>query len=555
MKPTLRIIRMLCLTLVIVLGAFALAGCTASQKDTAPKGRGAVADAEPDTSAYIVAIEDEPDTVDFQCTSIHYTVAQNVFNRLVEMEYDDKGDMQILPSLAERWEVSEDGKSYTFHLRPGVRFSNGSDLTASDVQYTFIRLLTHPNSCNRDIVDDIAGAQALESGQTDVLAGFTVLNDLDFVITLDFPFQAFLACLSMPGASILDQQTTEAAGERFGIDAAWTIGTGSFILEKWIPGEGLLLAANPDCWQGAPRCQGLDLRFVTDSKEVRRMFDRGEIDMLDLDEVGNTAEYYLHGDIYQSRLFHVPRIGITYIALNETIAPLNDVRVRKAMQLSLNRAILLTAVYGGRGEVENGIYPHGLYGFNPDLPEIPCDPEAARQLLAEAGFTEGFDLTVSVNSSSTRWELSVLRLAVSMWNDIGIRASIEVINESEFMRLRKSGRLACYTALWTADYNDPDNFIYTFFGDRENTTFRSLCYPREDVVERVRLARTITDPEARLREYRELERIIVQEDAAWIPLYSRLRYYITSKRLQGIQASWNGSVKNMYREMSVTEGE
>ena len=212
MKPTLRIIRMLCLTLVIVLGAFALAGCTASQKDTAPKGRGAVADAEPDTSAYIVAIEDEPDTVDFQCTSIHYTVAQNVFNRLVEMEYDDKGDMQILPSLAERWEVSEDGKSYTFHLRPGVRFSNGSDLTASDVQYTFIRLLTHPNSCNRDIVDDIAGAQALESGQTDVLAGFTVLNDLDFVITLDFPFQAFLACLSMPGASILDQQTTEAAG-------------------------------------------------------------------------------------------------------------------------------------------------------------------------------------------------------------------------------------------------------------------------------------------------------------------------------------------------------
>ena len=119
------------------------------------------------------------------------------------------------------------------------------------------------------------------------------------------------------------------------------------------------------------------------------------------------------------------------------------------------------------------------------------------------------------------------------------------------MRLRKSGQLACYTALWTADFNDPDNFVYTFFGNSENTRFRSLCYPREDVMERVRLARTIADPEERLAEYRDLERTIVQEDAAWIPLYSRLRFYVTSERLEGICASWNGSVKNMYREMSI----
>ena len=201
--------------------------------------------------------------------------------------------------------------------------------------------------------------------------------------------------------------------------------------------------------------------------------------------------------------------------------------------------------------VENGIFPHGLYGFDPELPEIPCDPEEAKKLLDEAGYPDGFDLTVSVNSSSTRWELDVLRLAASMWEKVGVRAVIDVIDESEFMRLRKSGGLACYTAQWMADFNDPDNFIYTFFGDRENTVFRSLCYPREDVMERVRLARAITDPEERIREYRDLERIIVQEDAAWIPLFSRLRYYVTSERLEGFQASWNGSVKNRYREMSI----
>lgn len=505
----------------------------------------------PDTSRFLVAVEDEPDTVDFQCTSIHYTVAQNVFNRLVEMENDENGEMQILPSLAESWELSDDGRTYTFHLRKDVAFSNGSPLTASDVQYTFTRLLTHPGSCNRDIVDGILGAEALMNGTADHLEGLNILGEMDFSITLEYPFQAFLACLSMPAASILDQETTEEAGDRFGIDPDWTIGTGSFILWKWIPGEGLLLTANKDCWQGPPCCEGLDLRFVTDSKEIRRMFERGNIDVLDLDEVGNTAEFFLHGSAYQGRLFSVPRIGITYIALNEAIAPLNDVRVRKALQLSLNRDMLLSAVYGGRGSLENGIFPHGLYGYNPELPEIPYDPEEAMRLLAEAGYSDGLDLTVSVNSASTRWEMSVLRLAASTWSKIGIRARIDVIDESEFMRLRKSGQLACYTALWSADFNDPDNFIYTFFGNKENTSFRSLCYPKEDVMERIQNARAIVDPEERIREYQDLERIIVQEDAAWIPLYSRLRYYVTSKRLKGIQASWNGSVKNKYREMSI----
>lgn len=510
---------------------------------------------EPDVSKFLVAVEDEPDTVDFQCTSIHYTIAQNVFNRLVEMENDANGDMEIRPSLAESWEISEDGKDYTFHLRDGVTFSNGEALTSSDVQYTFERLLTHPDSCNQDIVDIVAGASALQNGEADKLEGFRVIDDLDFVITLEQPFEAFLACLSMPGASILDKETTTEAGERFGKDPEWTIGTGSFVLWQWTPKEGMLLTANKNCWQGAPKCEGLYLRFVNDAREIRRMFENGEIDVLDLDELGNAAEFFLHGSEYQDRIFSVPRIGITYIALNESIKPLNDVRVRKAMQLSLDRAMLLAAVYGGRGNVENGIFPQGLYGHNPDLPEISYDPQEAKKLLTEAGYRNGFDLTVSVNSASTRWELSVLQMAASMWEEVGIRATINVIDESDFMSGRKSGELACYTAQWMADFNDPDNFIYTFFGNSHNTTYRSLCYPREGIMNRIQQARTISDPKARISEYQDLERIIVQEDAAWIPLYSRMRYYVTSERLEGIQASWNGSVKNKYREMSIVTKE
>ena len=504
-----------------------------------------------DVSHFLVAVEDEPDTIDFQCTSIHYTIAQNVFNRLVEMENDENGNMEILPSLAKSWEISEDGRYYTFHLQENVEFSNGKPFTASDVQFTFERLLTHPDSCNKDIVDIIYGADALENGETDHLEGFQVLSDLDFVIQIKQPFEAFLACLTMPGASILDEETTTVAGDLFGKDAKWTIGTGSFVLRKWTPGEGMLLTANQRCWMGPPKCEGLDLRFVNDAREIRRMFEVGEIDVLDLDEVGNSAEFFLRGSEYKDRIFSVPRIGIAYIALNESIAPLDDVRVRKALQLALDRPTLLSAVYGGRGNIENGIFPHGLYGFNPNLDEIPYDPEGAKKLLAEAGYEDGFDLTVSVNSASTRWELQVLQMAASMWEAVGVKAKVEVIDESDFMTNRKSGKLACYTAQWMADFNDPDNFIYTFYGNTNNTTFRSLCYPREDVMNRVQRARTIQDPEKRITEYQNLERIIVQEDAAWIPLFSRMRYYAISERLGGIQASWNGSVKNKYREMSI----
>lgn len=506
---------------------------------------------EPDESTFLVAIEEEPDTVDFQRTSIHYTIATNVFNRLVEMEPDATGTVAVTPSLADSWEESKDGKTYTFHLHEGVTFSNGSPLTSSDVCYSFTRLLTHPDSCSQDIVENIKGAAELEAGKTDKLEGFNVIDDLNFSITLEEPFEAFLACLSMPGASIMDEESASAAGDVFGMDPEHTIGTGPFVLKEWEAGKGMKLVANETCWSGLPACAGLDLRFITDAGEVRKLFDNGELDIMDLDDQDSAAEFYVHGESYRDRIYEVPQIGITYIALNESIAPLDDVRVRKALQLGLDRDALLSAVYSGRGAVENGIYSHGLYGFNPDLPTIPHDQTEAQKLLAEAGYPDGFDLTFYVKSSSTQWEMTLAKQAATMWETIGVRTNIEVLPESDFMSLRKSGKLACYTATWTADYNDPDNYIYTFYGNKDNTTFRSLCYPREDIMDRVRKARGIIDPAARLKEYQGLERIIAQEDAAWIPLFSRTRLYVTSKRLKNFQHAWNGSVKNVYSKMSI----
>ncbi|WP_029323367.1 ABC transporter substrate-binding protein [Butyrivibrio sp. AE3004] len=539
----------LCLLMATALLTSMLSGCTSAADNAG--GVKEEANAEPDVSKFLIAVEEEPDTVDFQCTSIHYTIAQNVFDRLVEMENNAHGSAVVLPSLAKEWEVSDDELTYTFHLRDGVTFSNGSALTASDVLYSFTRLLTHPDSCNQDIVDVIAGADKLQSGETDQLEGFKVLGDLDFSITLEEPFAAFLPCLSMPGASIMDEETTVNAGERFGIDPEWTIGTGSFILWKWNKGEGMLLKANKDCWNGAPKCEGVNLKFMSDADEISALFEKGELDILDLDGLGSVADKYLEDDSYKDRLFRAHPVGITYIALNESIEPLNDVSVRKALQLALDRQALLDSSLNGKGEIEQGIFPHGLSGYNEDLAEIAYDPDAAASLLAEAGYGDGFEMTISVKSSVSSWEKPMMEDVASMWDKIGVKATVEVIDEAEWMKLRKSGKLSCYEATWTADFNDPDNFIYTFFGNKENTTFRSLCYPREDIMERVSDARAIADKDERIKEYRELEQTIIQEDAAWIPLFSRIRYYVKGERLGGIKASWNGSVKNNYRNMTI----
>lgn len=535
-----------CLSVVLLLGLSA--ACSGGPEAGGPGG------AAPGTELageVLRIVGDEPDTVDPQCTSEHYNVALNVFDRLVEVRPLPGGTSEIRPSLAESWEISPDGREYTFHLHENVVFSNGSPLTSSDVGFTLTRLLTHPDACNRDLAEEILGAEALENGETDTLEGFRILSDRDFVITLKAPCAAFLACLSTPGASILDEESTTEAGDGFGTDPALTVGTGPFRLLEMNAGSGMLMEANAGCWSGPPRCRGLAVHYVGDTETRRLMFENGKLDILDLEDIGGEAEYFIHGDIYQDQLRHGPRVGITYLALNQSVEPLGDVRVRRALQLALDRKLLLDAVYSGRGTVENGILPRGLIGHNPDLPAIPFDPEAARALLREAGYGDGFDLEISVSGVPTENTMDLLKIIVSMWEEVGVRAAVVSLDEDDYMTRRKAGQLACYLSNWSADYNDPNNFLYTFFGSRENTDGRSLCYPDEAVMERVRQARSIVDEEQRIRAYQDLERRIIQEDAAWIPLFSREHYFVINKRVKGFQVPWNGWSNTCYRDVAL----
>ena len=505
-----------------------------------------------DTTGYLIAaLNADIQTADVQKTSKDYEVPFNIFDRLVDVEVDADGNSKIVPSLAESWDISDDGLEYTFHLRQGVKFHNGNDFTAEDVAYTFHRMLTVEGGVNTEFIDQIKGADELLAGETDTLEGVEVVDDYTVKVTLKEPFAGFLASISSPGVSIYDSEATEAAGDQFGMDPAVTVGTGPFEFASWSFNNQLVLTRNEDYWKGASGLPGVVIKIIPDTETQSMMFESGELDILDLDYAADSVDRFT--ETYPDQIVQGPRVGIVYFTMNFNKEPFQDVRVRKAVQMSIDRQAILDALYGGRGQVEQGIFPHGLIGFNPDQEEIKYDPEAAKALLAEAGYADGFDMEIAADSSASDTMTMALEIVSDQLAEVGIRAEIKNYDESTWLETRKSGELGSFMSTWSADYNDPDNFIYTFFGNEEKTRIRSINYPDTEVMERVAKARTIVNEDERLAEYKALEEKIIHEDAAWVPMFSRLHLFAVSKRVQGFAPLWSGLSDQLFYNISLSE--
>ena len=538
----------------------ALTGCGGSKtSDTTDNTAGAenestaeVKGVDVDTTGYLIAaLNADIQTADVQKTSKDYEVPFNIFDRLVDVEVGTDGNSKIVPSLAESWDISDDGLEYTFHLRQGVKFHNGNDFTAEDVAYTFHRMLTVEGGVNTEFIDQIKGADELLAGETDTLEGVEVVDDYTIKVTLKEPFAGFLASISSPGVSIYDSEATEAAGDQFGMDPAVTVGTGPFEFSSWSFNNQLVLTRNEDYWKGASGLPGVVIKIIPDTETQSMMFESGELDILDLDYAADSVDRFT--ETYPDQIVQGPRVGIVYFTMNFNKEPFQDVRVRKAVQMSIDRQAILDALYGGRGQVEQGIFPHGLIGFNPDQEEIKYDPEAAKTLLAEAGYADGFDMEIAADSSASDTMTMALEIVSDQLAEVGIRAEIKNYDESTWLETRKSGELGSFMSTWSADYNDPDNFIYTFFGNEEKTRIRSINYPDTEVMERVAKARTIVNENERLAEYKALEEKIIHEDAAWVPMFSRLHLFAVSKRVQGFAPLWSGLSDQLFYNISLSE--
>lgn len=519
-------------------GAPAASSGSSASSETASEAAGTAAGSD---GTLRLAWDKDIQTMDVHKTTDNYMVPLNVFDRLFEIEPDENGTPQLVPSLVEDYTVSDDGLTYSFTLRSGVKFSDGTPLTANDVKYTFTRMVGLPESVQSYMGEVIAGAAELQAGETEELTGIAVTDDTHFTITLIAPFAGFLYELATPACSIMSEANVTAAGDEFGQEPAQTIGSGPYVVTSWTRDSGMVLDLNPNYWGETPDVTHVEISVVPDPSTMSMMFQNGELDLLDCDYLDSAVVDSTYRTQYADQIVTGNRLATTYLALNENIEPLNNVQVRKAIQMAIDRQTILDSVYSGDGTLVDGIYPEGLIGYSEDNQGwLTYDPEGAKELLAEAGYADGFTMELASDSSASSSVLLVLQIIQQNLADVGITAEIKSYDEASWLDLRNSGEMNAFVATWTADYNDPDNFIYTFFGNAGNARSRSLNYPNTEVMDRVAAAREILDEDDRLAEYAALEKQIVQEDAAWVPLLCRTHLFVVGDRIASYTPHWAG---------------
>jgi len=532
---------------VLLTGAIMLTAAACGSSATtlpAPEGgkpvvTAAASSAAADDGVLRVAALYDISTMDVAQTTDDYMVPMNVFDRLFESEVQPDGSTAVVPSLCESYTVSDDGLTYTFTLKDGIVFSNGSALTASDVQYTFERLLT-AGGVNDDIPLEVAGAEALQNGEADTLDGFSVIDDQHFTVTLSAANAGFPAELTSPAMSVVDKETVESAPD-FGMSCEDTIGTGPYKVTEWVVNDHFTLEYNDKYWGDEPSVKKAIVSIIPDPSTQNLMYQNGELDIIDLEALDSSIVESTYKTQYADKLVVSSRVGLTYFALNENNKYLSDVNVRKALQMAIDADAIVDSVYAGNAIVENGIIPEGVWGFNKDLARPAYDPDGAKALLADAGYEDGeISFELSMDSSASSNLQLVYQVVQQNLQAIGINAEIKSYDESSWLDLRKSGEMDSFIATWTMDYNDPANIMYTFFGNAEKTLIRSLNYPDTEVMARVAAASGITDDEARMAEYQALEKKIVVDDAAWVPLLGSTHLFAIGDRVESFVPYWAG---------------
>ena len=492
--------------------------------------------------------KDEFPTVDCQKDTEFYVVPLNIYDRLVECEVVD-GVATIVPSLAKSWDISPDGLVYTFHLRDDVTFHNGARFTADDVVYTVERMMNPATAAwNTDFFSMIKGAGDMLDGQAEGVEGVKALDDYTVEITLEVPFAPFLANLATPSCSIYNREATEAAGDQFGIDPAVTVGTGPFKITDWVLNDRITLARNDDYFKGPAKIDGIELIQVPDENTQKLMYENGELDVVDLSSSTSQLAYFMGNETYKDNLVTGPEAGNYFYAFNLDMKPTDDVRVRKAISMAIDRQTILDQMYNGAGHVVNSMLPDGVLGSY-DAQEIPYDPEGAKALLAEAGYGDGCDLEIYQKTDDPD-ALAINQVIMSMLGQVGINATIKQMDEAAYLSERREGNIGMTRAVWWADFNDPDNFLYTFFTEK-NTKARSINHKNGDVYQWLEDARAMVDEDERMALYQKIDTTMVQDEAAVFPLYQMDHIVVVQDWVKGFEIPWNGWTDTSYYNVSI----
>lgn len=484
-------------------------------------------------SAYRRPIGHDPATLDPARIRDVYSlgVAQQIFDGLVQFDHT----LSVTPALAQYWRASRDGLVWTFQLRKGVRFHHGREVTADDVIFSLTRLLDPKlRSGAADLFLNVKGAAEYRAGTAARVAGLTAPDRHTVQVELTDAPLPFVSQLAVGHAKVVPRELAEQQGEAFG---QRPVGTGPFRFVRWDREREIVLAANADYWDGAPRLARIVFRIYPGGK-VDAMHEDYERGLLE-DTPVPTRDYRRIVAAAGTQYVRRPMFSLRHYGFNLRIKPFDDRRIRQALASAIDRQAIVEEIYLGRYTVARGILPPGTLSFNPKLAAYGFDVARARELLAAAGHPGGRGLAPVVIWSSVRHE-GILReheMIRRALQAIGVTAEFQYLTDwPAFLRGLEEGRFPMFLHAWFADVPDPDNFLFKLFHSRSPRNFFGYANPLVD--ETLARARRERDAATRAELYRQAEQLVVH-DAPNIPIwhytYERLfQPYVRSVEVSGL---------------------
>ncbi len=458
-----------------------------------------------------------------------FEVSDCVFDQLIRK---NPYTLELEPNLIVDFpEISNDGTLFTFELKQGVKFHDGTELTAKDVQYTFSRFFD-PDSGNLNgwMANMIKGSQDMidsgTNGQIDTLESVVVIDDYHFSIELEYGYTAFLAVLAVAPLNIVPMDACEAAGDRWGIDTL--IGTGPFKLESFNPNNEIVLVRNDDYHGEVVQLDGVEILNM-DANTALIEWEAGTIDVCSVST--SLVDGYLDNPDYADNVQFTEYIGIHCLNFNQDLEPFDDQRVRLAVGLATDIQSLCDGYFQGHIKPAKSLIPKGVLGYDDSLPELEYDPERAKELLADAGYPDGITITATMTEGSD-WD-KIYQVLQEQYKLANITLEIEKVDSAGWLDKRSTGNVQFYMMNWYADFVDPDNFLYSLYHSSVATFFSSgMNDPEWDA--KLDAGRLITDLDEKQEYYADLEYWLSREHVAEWPLYAPAGYTLVSDRVHEV---------------------
>ena len=552
--------------------AVSLAACGSSASTGAANATGEAADAaEAGSTGFTVQLGPNPETLDPALNA-----AVDGGNTLITIEeplliIDENNEVQ--PGQAESYEVSDDGLTWTFHMRDGLKWSDGSDLTAADFEYSFKRLASPDTAAPyaETVVGMIDGYQDA-IGNPDADGNTTTDPDWDalnvhasedgktLTVQLSYPCSYFDKLASFVATSPVQQATVEANGDSWCTEPDTYVCNGPYMITEWTPSERIVLSKNPyyvGGWDSSKIVSDtITLLLLEDSSASYAAYNSGEAQLVKdvpTDEIPSLTRVEDGGDFYLDEI-----MGTYYISLNDQEEPFTDVRVRKALSLAIDRDYVANTIMQGiytpaaalvgPGIVdENGYFMDNANGGEPYISDdYEANLEEAKSLLAEAGYPDGEGFpTITYSANDAGYHIPVAEYVQQAWGDLGITVNIDKVEWSSFLPLRRAGDYDVSRNGWSMDYNDPSNMLELFTTNNGNNDGKYANPEFDQVIEDSRVA----DKTTHFEKLHEAEDILMN-DAACIPVAYYNDFWLQSPSLKG---TWHSPYGYWYLQYGYIE--